>query len=125
MAGAEGLTGALPLEALPALRLGKMNKAQQSFILQAISNQVGKAGSLVGQVSAVALGKFTVRECSLLLTSFSTSLLRRLLLMHAVPMCYLLLRYDLQQAQRSAAPCGLLVVTVSESDCDSRLLLSC
>jgi hypothetical protein len=40
MSGAEGLTGALPLEALPALRLGKMNKAQQSFILQAISNQV-------------------------------------------------------------------------------------
>ncbi|WIA17584.1 hypothetical protein OEZ85_014409 [Tetradesmus obliquus] len=39
VSGPEGLTGALPLEALPALRLGKMNKAQQSFILQAISNQ--------------------------------------------------------------------------------------
>jgi hypothetical protein len=44
VSGAEGLTGALPLEALPALRLGKMNKAQQSFILQAISNQVGCLG---------------------------------------------------------------------------------
>ncbi|WIA37804.1 hypothetical protein OEZ86_014669 [Tetradesmus obliquus] len=39
VSGPEGLTGALPLEALPALRLGKMNKAQQSFILQAITNQ--------------------------------------------------------------------------------------
>jgi hypothetical protein len=40
MSGAKGLTGALPLEALHALRLGKIHKAQQSFILQAISNLV-------------------------------------------------------------------------------------
>ena len=35
----EGLTGALPLDAIPALRLNKMSK-HQSFMLQAIKHQV-------------------------------------------------------------------------------------
>jgi len=37
--GVEALTGALPLEALPALRLNKLNK-HQSFMIQAIHDQV-------------------------------------------------------------------------------------
>jgi hypothetical protein len=41
---AEVLTGALPLEALPALRIGRTNK-HQSFMLQAIKDQVRGLGS--------------------------------------------------------------------------------
>lgn len=49
---AEVLTGALPLEALPALRIGRMNK-HQSFMLQAIKDQVRALGS--GKVAGLRL----------------------------------------------------------------------
>eukprot|EP00775_Hariotina_reticulata_P007074 gene7074-7287_t len=42
--GVEALTGALPLEALPALRLNKLNK-HQSFMLQAIHDQVHRSSA--------------------------------------------------------------------------------
>jgi hypothetical protein len=58
----ELLTGALPLEALPGLRVGKLHR-HQSFMLQAIKDQVGVLGLLVIAYAAARCSGVSGHNC--------------------------------------------------------------